>query len=83
MTAHVTVYSRPGCHLCEDAVRDLTQLQAQTPFTLEEVNVEADPALEAKYGEQIPVILLNGAFVSEYIVDQDQFRQLLLSYKGE
>ena len=75
---HLLVYSKPGCHLCEDAVRVLTRFQTETPFTLEEVNIEDDPALFAKYGEQIPVILLNGEFLFEYVVDEDMLRQKLL-----
>ena len=75
---HLLVYSKPGCHLCEDAVRVLTRFQAETPFTLEEVNIEDDPALFAKYGEQIPVILFNGEFLFEYAVDEDILRQKLL-----
>ncbi len=77
MTAHLTVYSKPGCHLCEEALRTLTHLQAQTPFTLEEINIEDDPKLFAEYGEQIPVILFNSEFLSEYIVDEDQVRKRL------
>ena len=76
--AHLLVYSKPSCHLCEDAVRVLTRFQAETPFTLEEVNIENDPALFAKYGEQIPVILLDGEFLFEYTVDEDILRQKLL-----
>ena len=75
--AHLLVYSKPGCHLCEEAVRALLHLQAQTPFTLEEVNIEDDPELFAKYGEQIPVILFDGAFWSEYTVEEDRLRQKL------
>ena len=75
---HLLVYSKPGCHLCEDAVRVLTHLQAEMPFTLEEVNIEDDPALFAKYDEQIPVILLDGEFLFEYAVDEDILRQKLL-----
>lgn len=77
MTAHLSVYSKPGCHLCEEALRALTFLQAETLFTLEEINIEDDPALFAEYGEQIPVILLNGEFLSEYTVDEDQVRKKL------
>ena len=50
--AQVTVYSKPGCHLCEEAVRLLQRVQKQHPFTLEEVNIQDDPALLAEYGEQ-------------------------------
>jgi glutaredoxin len=75
--AQVTVYSKPGCHLCEEALRVLTQLQAQAPFTLEEINIQHDPALLAEYGEQIPVGLLNGEFLFEYTVDDDHKRQIM------
>ena len=75
--AHLTVYSKPGCHLCEEAIRVLTDLQAQTPFTLEEINIQDDPALFAEYGEQIPVVLLNGERLFEYTVDEDRLRQKL------
>jgi len=75
--AQVTVYTQPGCHLCEEAVRVLTQLQTQTPFMLEEVNIQSDAALLAEYGEQIPVVLLNGEFLFEYTVDEDKLREKL------
>ena len=81
--AHLLVYSKPGCHLCEEAVRVLTQFQTQVPFTLEEVNIEDDPALFAKYGEQIPVVLLNGEFLFEYAVDEDILRQKLEQQKSK
>jgi glutaredoxin len=80
--AHITVYSKPGCHLCEEALRALTLLQAETPFTLEEINIEGDPKLFAEYGEQIPVILFNGEFLSEYTVDDDQVRTKLKNEKN-
>lgn len=75
--ALVTVYTKPGCHLCEEAVRVLQRTQKLHPFALEEVNVQADPALLAEYGEQIPVVTLNGTFLSEYVVDEARLRQLL------
>ena len=75
--AHLTVYSKPGCHLCEEAVRVLTQLQVQTPFTLEEINIQGDPELFAEYGEQIPVVLLDGTVLFEYTVDENVLRQKL------
>ena len=75
--AHVTVYSKPGCHLCEEAVRVLQRMQKQDPFTLEEVNIQDDPALLTEYGDQIPVVTLNGTFLFEYTVDETRLRQLL------
>lgn len=75
--AIVTVYSKPGCHLCEEAIRVVQRVQKQHLFTLEEVNIQEDPALLAEYGEQIPVVTLNGTFLFEYTVDEARLRQLL------
>ena len=75
--AHITVYSKPGCHLCDEAIRSLQRLQNQHPFVLEEVNIQDDPILLAEYGEQIPVVMLNGTFLFEYAVDESRLRQLL------
>lgn len=77
MTAQITVYSKPGCHLCEEALRVLTHLQTQVSFALEEINIQENPALFAEYGEQIPVVLLNGEFLFEYMVEEDRLRQRL------
>ncbi len=75
--AQVTLYFKPGCHLCEDARRVLEQVQKQKPFSLEEINIQQDPTLLAEYGEQIPVVLLNGTFFCEYEVDEVRLKQLL------
>ena len=75
--ALVTLYTKSGCHLCEDALRVLQRVQKLHPFALEEVNVQDDPALLAEYGEQIPVVTLNGTFLFEYEVDESRLRQLL------
>lgn len=73
----VTLYTKPGCHLCDDALDILQRVQKLQPFTLEEVNVQEDPALLAEYGDQIPVVTLNGTFLFEYEVDETRLRQLL------
>ncbi len=73
----VTLYSKPGCHLCDDALRVLQRVQKLQPFALEEINIQEDPALLAEYGEQIPVVMLNGTFLFEYTVDEARLRQLL------
>ena len=75
--AQVTVYTKPGCHLCEEAIRLLQRVQKQQAFELQEVNIQDDPALLAEYGEQIPVVTLNGTFLFEYAVDEARLRQLL------
>jgi len=60
MTLRVTLYTRPGCHLCEQAVADLERLRRRHPHTLEEIDIGVDPELSSRYGERIPVLLVNG-----------------------
>jgi glutaredoxin len=52
----VTLYTRPGCHLCDDARAALQRLSARHEFEIHEVNIETDDALHAAYLERIPVI---------------------------
>lgn len=77
MHAVVTLYSKPSCSLCDDARDALLRVQKAQPFELDVVNIESDPVLFAEYGEQIPVVLLNGTFLFEYEVDEARLRQLL------
>lgn len=75
--AVVTLYTKPGCHLCDDARLALLRVQKAQPFELEDININEDAGLSAEYGEQIPVVLLNGTFLTEYTVDEARLRQLL------
>jgi len=53
----LTLYGRTYCHLCEDMLRALEGLQDELQFTVQTVDVDADPALEARYGERVPVLV--------------------------
>ena len=57
---HVIIYSRPGCHLCDDAKAAITSAGCGDEFTLEEVNIESDEELLRKYKYDIPVIAIDG-----------------------
>ena len=58
--ARVTIYSRPGCHLCDEAKAVIMNAGCSDQFTLEEVNIESDEELLRKYKYDIPVIAING-----------------------
>lgn len=73
----VTVYTRKGCHLCDVAIETLESLQPELQFDIEKRFIEGDPVLEEKYGEQIPVILIDGQHHDFYRVDPDRFRSSL------
>ena len=67
----VTLYGRPGCHLCDDARAALERVRARRPFHLDEVDIEADDALLKRYLERIPVVALDGEELFELFVDEE------------
>jgi len=66
----VTLYGKPGCHLCDDARAVVERVRAMHPFDLREVDVSLDPALHREYGERIPVLELDGEELFEFHVDE-------------
>ena len=75
--ARITLYSRPGCHLCDDALAVLERIRADTPFALETVDIEGDDARVRAYLERIPVVALDGVEVYDYHVDEADLRTRL------
>jgi glutaredoxin len=70
--ATVVVYSRPGCHLCEEAISQIVALHEQGyRFELHEVDIESHDLLLRRYLERIPVVEIEGAEVSELVLDRD------------
>ena len=75
----VTVYSKPDCHLCAQAMRVLGALQRELRFTLQERDITADEELHRAYFERIPVVLLDGEELCEYHVSEELMRERLES----
>jgi len=73
----VTLYSRPGCHLCDVARDAITALGAGSRFSLREVDIDSDDALLAAYLERIPVVEVDGEIVSELMLDDEAVRLAL------
>lgn len=74
----VQIYSRPGCHLCEMAMNKLILLQAELNFQIEEIDITVDPGLVQKYGEQIPVIHIDGKPHDFFRVDPERFKRAFI-----
>ncbi len=72
--AHVIVYSRPGCHLCDEAKTAIEKSNCSDRFTLEEVNIESDNELLKKYKYDIPVITIDGEEAFRHRVDPGEFK---------
>jgi glutaredoxin len=68
----VTLYGKPGCHLCDDARQVVERVRAAHPFELREVDVSIDPVLNREYGERIPVLELDGDELFEFHVDESE-----------
>lgn len=78
----VTLYSRPGCHLCDEAREALGRVRAQVPFTVDEINIETDDALHARYLERIPVVALDGEELFDFWVDETALVRRILYREG-
>lgn len=65
----ITIYAKPGCHLCDEARTVLDEVRSRRPFELREVDVSIDPALNRRYGERVPVVDVDGDEAFEYHVD--------------
>ena len=76
--ATVVVYSRPGCHLCEEALAQIVALHAEGyRFNLHEVDIESNELLLRRHLERIPVVEVEGIEVSELILDRDALKARL------
>jgi glutaredoxin len=75
--AVVTIYSKPGCHLCDEAKASMLSSGCNDEFILQEVNIEGDPSLKELYQYDIPVILINGIKAFKHRVDPQEFARKL------
>jgi glutaredoxin len=78
----VTLYGRPGCHLCDEARESLQRVQTRAPFSLQEVDITTDDLLHARYLERIPVVSVDGQDLFDYEVDEDALEQFILYREG-
>ena len=73
----VTLYTRSGCHLCEEAKEQIGPLLRRAGASLREVNIDADATLRERYDYEVPVIFLGARKVAKHRVDVERFRKQL------
>ena len=73
----IDIYSRPGCHLCDEAKVVIERVRRRYQFDLRVINVEDDPALESAYGMEIPVVFINGNKAFKYRVNEAELEKRL------
>jgi glutaredoxin len=74
---HVVFYTKPGCHLCEDALREIARAGCAGQFTFEEVNILSDLELRRRYATEIPVVLIDGTHAFKYRLTAEDFKRAI------
>ena len=78
----LTLYSRPGCHLCDEMKATVDRVARQVALTLQVVDISTDAELEARYGLEIPVLVINGQKAAKYRVAEDELARILIARSG-
>jgi glutaredoxin len=75
---HVIFYTKPGCHLCDEARREMARADCSNLFTYEEVDINSDPELLRRYASDIPVVLVNNTHAFKHQLTAAEFRRAIL-----
>ncbi len=78
----LTIYSRPGCHLCDEMKAVVRTVARSVPLSLEEIDISADADLEARYGLEIPVLMVEGKKAAKYRIGEADLRKMLAGRAG-
>jgi glutaredoxin len=73
----LTLYSKPGCHLCEEMKDVVRRVARQIPLSVDEVDISADPALESRYGQDIPVLMIEGKKAAKFRIGEEALTRML------
>jgi len=77
MKPRVTLYTRAGCHLCEEAKRAIEAARGRADFDYQEVDIDGDRELRRRYNDQVPVIAINGVKAFKYRVEAKELLKKL------
>jgi hypothetical protein len=73
----LTIYSRRGCHLCDEMKAVVTRVARHVPLTLDEIDISTDPTLEERYGLEIPVLLVEGKKAAKFRITEEALTRML------
>ena len=79
---HVVIYSRPGCHLCDEMKALVARTARSNSITVEEIDISTDPDLEKRYGLEIPVLMIDGKKIAKYRIGEDELKRALAARAG-
>ncbi len=78
----VTIYSRPGCHLCDEMKAVVRRVAQSVPLQVEEIDISTSRDLEDRYGLEIPVLLVEGKKAAKYRIGEEELRRVLAGRAG-
>ena len=78
----LTLYTKPDCTLCDEARAALEHVRERVPFELDVIDISADAQLAARFGERIPVVLVDGEQAAEFVVDARALESRLAAGTG-
>ena len=78
----VVIYSRPGCHLCDEMKALVRRTSRSIPLALEEIDISTDPDLEKRYRLEIPVLMIDGKKIAKYRIGEEELKRALMSRAG-
>jgi glutaredoxin len=78
----VTLYSKPECCLCDDALEVIERVRAEHPFELLKIDIDADRRLSELHGERIPVVLVDGEEKFVYRVEEESLMRMVAQPAG-
>jgi hypothetical protein len=73
----LTIYTRPGCHLCDEMKAVVARVATTMPVEVREVDISVDPALEKLYGLEIPVLLIAGVKAAKHRIAEPELVRIL------
>lgn len=78
---HVTLYTKPGCHLCDEAKAEMLAAEVEDEYTFEEINIEQDREAHERYKFEIPVVFIDGHKAFKYRLSAAEFRRRIRQRK--
>ena len=72
----LTLYSRPGCHLCDEMKEVVHRVSASVQLALDEIDISGNAELERSYGVEIPVLMVDGKKVAKYRIGEAELRRV-------
>jgi len=78
----LTLYSRPGCHLCDEMKAVINRVAQSNPLRVEEIDISTSADLEERYGLEIPVLFVAGKKAAKYRIGEEELRRVLAGRAG-